>query len=368
LTKDITKLIEAVNRVGVQNISLLSRMTGMPTETIRYTVKKRFPSLGLNVSLTMNQQVIGLERYFAILNFPDTFKASIPVIMRTLSKESFLTYWSKTALDGRCVALFSVPVSLVDEFDSFLKRLLAEGVLSQYELKKLEWTRHPELKSRYYNFSTGVWNVNWPKVGSAAEAPPAPVREDEPPSRPDVDAIDILIIKELELDSWRNIAEIARKLKINERTARWHYTKHVSLMADSNYVHWFPSSPLEVSKAVGMIYEFEGVTKEQLSKLRVLFNNFPFSWFEGGTKGGYYQVHLGMPAEEFMEVSRFLSSNLPRITERWNNYMLDIATERWYTIPYENFDEKKGWIFDQGQALRAILPEKALAKSEPGPS
>src|SRR5450759_939310 len=30
---DLSKLIEAINRVGIQNVSLLSRMTGMPTET-----------------------------------------------------------------------------------------------------------------------------------------------------------------------------------------------------------------------------------------------------------------------------------------------------------------------------------------------
>ncbi len=354
---NLSKLIEAIDRVGIQNISLLSRMTGMPIETIRYTVKKRFPNLGLKVSLTLNQQMIGLERYFVVLEFSDACRTSVPTIMRSLSREAFLTYWSRAALDSRYVALFSVPVSLTDEFHSFLKKMAVEGVLAEYEVKKLEWTRHPELKSKYYDFSTGVWNVDWGKMGSGMEAPPAPVRDDEPSSRPDIDAVDALIIKELELDAWRNIAEIARKLGINERTARWHYAKHVSPIANSNYVHWFPASPIEVSKAVGVIYEFEGVNRSQVSKLRLLFNNFPFSWFEAGAKSGYYQVHLGMPAEAFMESSRFLSANLPKVVDKWNTYTLDIATERWYTIPYENFDGKKGWVFNQAKALKAVLPE-----------
>ena len=359
---DLNKLIEAIDRVGIQNISLLSRMTGMPIETIRYTVKKRFPNLGLKVSLTLNQNLIGLERYFVVLKFSDAVESSVPSIMRSLSKEAFLTYWSRTALDRRYVALFSVPVSLVDDFRSFLKKLTNEGVLIEYEAKRLEWTRHPELSNKYYDFSTGVWNIEWGKVGSGKESPPAPLREEDPPSRPDVDAVDILIIKELEADAWRNIAEVARKLGINERTARWHYAKHVSQMANSNYVHWFPASPADVSKAVGVVYEFEGVTKSQVSKLRLIFNNFPFSWFEAGSSDGYYQVHLGMPGEAFMESSRYLSSNLPGIVERWNTYPLDIASERWYTIPYENFDEKKGWVFNQARALKAVMPEKLAIK------
>src|ERR1039458_6848053 len=120
---DLNKLIEAIDRVGIQNISLLSRMTGMPIETIRYTVKKRFPNLGLKVSLTLNQNLIGLERYFVVLKFSEAVEPNVPSLMRSLSKEAFLTYWSRTALDRRYVALFSVPVSLVDDFRSFLKKL-----------------------------------------------------------------------------------------------------------------------------------------------------------------------------------------------------------------------------------------------------
>jgi hypothetical protein len=358
----LNKLIEAIDRVGIQNISLLSRMTGMPVETIRYTVKKRFPNLGLKVSLTLDPRLIGLERYFVALKFAEASKTSVPTIMRSLSKEAFLTYWSRAALDSSYVALFSVPVSLIDEFHDFLRKLVDTGVLSGYEAKRLEWTRHPELMSKFYDFSTGTWSVNWAKLEEEMETPPAPVEDDEPSSTPDIDVVDTLIIKELELNAWRNIAEIARKLGINERTARWHYTKHVSRMANSNYVHWFPASPAEVSKAVGVIYEFEGVTKSQVSKLRLIFNNFPFSWFEAGAKSGYYQVHLGMPAEAFIESSRFLSSALSQVVDKWNTYTLDIATERWYTIPYENFDGKMGWVFDQARALKAVLPVKVPAK------
>jgi len=359
---DLSKLIRAINRVGIQNISLLSRMTGMPIETIRYTVKKRFPNIGLKVSLTLNHQTIGLERYFAVLRFGDAVGGSVPTMMKALSKGAFLTYWSKAAFDPRVIALFSVPVSVAAAFGTFMDRLANEGVLSQYHMTRLDWTRHPELDGRYYEFSSGTWKVDWAKIGSQAEEPPAPVKEDEPPATPDIDAVDVLIIKEMELDAWRNLAEIARKLAINERTARWHYSKHLSSIANSNYVHWFPATPAEVSKAIGAVYEFQTVTKAQVAKLRLLFNNFPFSWFEAGAKEAYYQVHLAMPAGEFMESSRFLSTRLPEIVKRWETYPLDIATERSFTIPYEHFDQKKGWIFDQDKALKAVLPEGVTIK------
>ncbi|HUI01423.1 MAG TPA: hypothetical protein VLX56_07320 [Nitrososphaerales archaeon] len=359
---DLYKLIGAIDRVGIQNISLLSRMTGMPIETIRYTVRKRFPNLGLKVSLTLNERMIGLERTFVVLTLSESARQSMAAIMRGLSKEAFLTYWSKAALDNRVIALFSVPVSLADQFSAFMGRLVEGGVLESFEVRRLGWTRHPELKGRYYGFSSGEWKIDWSKLAAHEEAPPAPLKEEDVPAKPEIDSIDTLIIKEMELDAWRNIAEIARKLRINERTARWHYTKHVSRMANTNYVHWFPASPTDVSRAVGAVYEFDAMSRAQVSKLRSLFNNFPFAWFEGGSNAGYYQVHLGMPASEFMEASRYLSDRLPQVVQKWNTYPLDMASERWYTIPYENFEDKKGWVFNDERALRAVLPERVPIK------
>jgi hypothetical protein len=359
---DLSKLIEAINRVGIQNVSLLSRMTGMPTETIRYTMKKRFPNMGLNVRTPLNHAALGLERYFVSIRLSNDAKASESAIMKGLSSNAFLTYWCEAAVERRQLAFFSVPVSLVDEFRGFLGRIVKEGVLADYTLERLEWSRNPELKSRYYNFSTGEWKVDWTKVRRSNEAPPGPVRTEEPSDATDVDITDLLIIKELELDSWRNIAEIARKLNLNERTVRWHYRKHVADIVQSNYVNWTSVTPNEFTKAVGLIHEFNGVSKATLAKLRYLFNNFPFSWFEGGRGDGYYQVHSALPASYFMESLRFLNASLAGIVETWKTWTIDLSTTFWYTIPYENFDSKNGWFFNKEAALEAVLPQKMKIK------
>src|SRR5205807_523241 len=89
LTRDLTKLIEAVNRVGIQNISLLSRMTGMPTETIRYTMKKRFPKMGLKVGSPLNHSALGLERYFVSMRMTQTAAQSESSILKALSSNAF---------------------------------------------------------------------------------------------------------------------------------------------------------------------------------------------------------------------------------------------------------------------------------------
>jgi hypothetical protein len=355
---DLSKLIEAINRVGTQNVSLLSRMTGMPIETIRYTMKKRFPKLGLKVRTPLNNSALGLERYFVTLRLSDSAAQSEATIVKGLASEAFLTYRCQAPTERRLLTYFSVPVSLVDDFRGFLDTLVSEGILHDYTCERLEWSRHPELKSKYYDFERGEWSIDWEEIKKHQEAPPAPDESDEPSASPEIDSIDTLIIKELEIDSWRNIAEIARKIKMNERTIRWHYRKHVADTAQSSYVSWIPVAPGEFTRAIGLVHEFKGVSKERLAKLRLVFNNFPFAWFEAGRKDGYYQVNSALPAEYFMESLRFLNAQLGDVAEDWKSWTVDLSTTHGYTVPYQNFDDKRGWFFNKDAALKALLPQK----------
>jgi hypothetical protein len=362
MTKDISKLIEAVNRVGIQNISLLARMTGMPTETIRYTMKKRFPKMGLKVETPPNYASLGLERYFVSLQMTEAVAKSEATILKALSTSAFLSYQCHAAIDRRILAFFSVPVSAVDEFRDFLNSLVTESVLANYTCERLEWSRHPELKSKYYDFGTGQWSIDWEKVKKLGETPPA--REDylEPSVTPEIDSTDLLIIKELEIDSWRNIAEIARKLKLNERTIRWHYRKHVADTAQTSFVNWIPVTPKDFTKAMGLILEFNNVSRQDLSKLRLIFNNFPFSWFEAGRNDGYYQVSCALPAEHLMDSLRFLNRALGDVVETWKTWTIDLSTVYGYTIQYQNFKNSKGWSFNKEDALRAVMSQAMKIK------
>ena len=361
MASDLSKVIAAVNRVGIQNVSLLARMTKMPTETIRYTMKKRFPKLGLNIRTPLNYSRMGLERYFVSLKLTREAERSEGALTKGLSTNAFLTYWCKAPLERTNLAFFAVPVALVDDFAGFLRALREGGMLEDYDLQRIEWSRHPELKSGYYDFGKGKWAIDWEKVGKADETPPGIHAKEEPSASPDVDSADIMIVKELQLDSWRNIAEIARKLGLNERTVRWHYRKHVMGIAPTAYVSWKPVTQRETKGAMGLILEFNELSSRTTAELRLIFNNFPFAWFEGGRTDGYYQVHSAIPSGHFMESVRYLNSRLDGLVSGWKTWTTDLSSERPYTIPYENFG-KEGWFFDRESALRAVVPQGMRTK------
>lgn len=358
----LSRLVDAINRVGIRNVSLLSRLTGIPTETVRYTLNQRFPELGLSVGLSVDYDRLGLERKFAILEFASGDFDYAPELLSRLAKVAFLTYSSREILRPRYVATFGVPITQEEKFRSFLKTLVRGKVLFNFRLEGIEWTRHLALRSEYYDFKNKRWNIDWNRVEALKEAPPAPPITTEPSPRPDLDTIDLLLVKELELQSWRNISEIARKLRLNDRTVRWHYTGHVLPMISSYFVRRLPLGSEGLTKLVGLIQEFRGLSPKKLASIRRLFNNFPFTWNEGGRKDGYYLTVSTIPSEQLVESLQFLTPRLQKEVSSWETYALDLSSSYSYTIPYENFDDKVGWFFNHEEAINTILAVRSGKK------
>lgn len=358
----LSKLVNAINRVGVQNVALLARTTGIPAETVRYMLKKRFRELGLFVSLQVDYDRLGLERNFAVLEFPPDAMDYAAELLKRMAKVAFLTYHCREVLRPRYVATFGVPVSLKGQFLSFLNRLVNEKVLRNFKLERLDWTRHLALRSEYYDFNEKRWSIDWKRVGALQEPPPTPPLAVEPPTRPDLDETDILLVKELELRSWRRISEIARKVGMNDRTLRWHYTKHVSPMVTSQFVQRYTAGSKELTRTVGVIHEFNRLSKSKLVLVRRIFNNFPFTWNEGGRNDGYHLTVATIPSEYFIESMQFLTTQMQKEIGNWETYTLDLTQSQSYTIPYENFSDKAGWFFDSEKAMDVIIETKASKK------
>ncbi len=352
----IADLIQVIDRVGMKNVAALSRATGMPKETIRYTLKKRFPELDLSVETVFNLGELGLQRYSAIIRFaPDALPHASSILDR-LANVGFLTYRSGMLLEPAHIGLFAVPVLVEDQFQAFMRGLVDKGVLSAVELNRMEWARNPELKCRYYDFDSGRWNIDWEEVGTNLEAPPSPITVDQPRVKPAIDRSDLLLIKELEAGSLRNLAQISKKLKMNAVTLRWHYRKHVLPIISHHRVHWIPARGANTARVAGVSFGFSHLNRSQLGKVRLLFNNFPFAWYEAGSHDGSYRADQAIPVQELVRSLEFLNARLGEMSlPPWKTYLLDLPTSMHYTIPYESFTDERGWVFDSETALASIL-------------
>jgi hypothetical protein len=139
-------------------------------------------------------------------------------------------------------------------------------------------------------------------------------------------------------------------------TLRWHYRKHVLPVISHHRVRWIPVRGGDQAKVMGASFEFSQLTKSQLGKVRLLFNNFPFAWYEAGSRDGSYRADLAIPVEELVHSLEFLNAKLGEMSlPPWKTQLLDLPTSMRYTVPFENFTEEGGWVFDPETALSSIL-------------
>lgn len=355
VTNGFSPLIDAINRVGVQNFSLLSRLTNLPSETIRYKIKKQFPKTGLIVRLQVDYDRLGLQREFVILEFTQEGGQYADRILSKLPDTAYLTYHGHELFEQKYVTVFSIPTKLQREIHSFLQRLVSIGILRRFSIEPLQWTRHLSIRPEYCDFEKRKWMVNWGHAGVQFEAPPALPFTMQPSERPNIDRTDMLLIKELELEATRDISEIARKIRVNERTARWHYMKHVAPMINSYYVHWLGRFGDEaLKKLIGVLFEFNGLSANTFPGVRRFFNNFPFTWNENGREDGYLLTLCLIPVDHLVEAMDFVRKNLPQDVSRWRSYTIDLNTSNWYTIPHALFNEKEGWFFNEEKAIKVV--------------
>jgi len=346
----------------MRSIPRLSTITGIHQETVRYLIKKRFRELGLSLGFHIDYARLGLQRVFGVLEFSDAMYMDAPRLLEILSKYAFLTYHCSELHRPRHVVTFGVPISLKAAFESFLDRLVTEKILSSFVLKNLDWTRHLSLNTRYYNFKTREWSIDWSSVAKSEEPPPAPPFLLDPVAKPSVDSIDISLIKELQIDSGRSISKIAAKLKVNERTARWHHSNHVAPLTGSRFVQLSASGSWSLTSLVGVILEFVALTSDQTNMVRMIFNNFPFTWNENGGDRGYYLSFVLVPVEHYVKSMQFLTTSLRKYVTKWETYPLDLTTSQSYTIPNLNFSRELGW-FMRGEEeildlLQAVMVQK----------
>lgn len=361
LDEESGRLIEAVERVGVRDIAIIARMTGIPEASVEYALKNTFTKLGLRASIDVNYASLGLERLFGILNFSERAVQAGDRILGRLAQQAFLTHYSRQAIGTSYLVTLAVPPSLMDEFRNFLDNLVKRGVLNSYQTESLEWSKTFSI-SKHFDLKQGVWLIDWRSIAAEVKSGELETPRRDFGALQEPDRVDLLVVKELELDSWRSLPEISRKLGLDGRSVLSHYRRHVSLMTNSSYVQWLPSSPESFRKVMGLVFEFSGLSRTQLTDVRRVFQKIPFTLGEAGRKDGYYQSSMMVPPEHLAESLAFIKSELQGITD-WKTHAIEISSIHDYTIPYDNFDERKGWCFDSRKAMAQV--KLAMADSLP---
>ena len=106
---DIARLVDAIGHVGGENYSQLSRMVGMPEETVRYKVNHQFPKQRIAIHVNINYDKISLSRKIISATFTSQHMQRATTALEAASEQLYVTYYAKTIGSNVMTLMLVVP-------------------------------------------------------------------------------------------------------------------------------------------------------------------------------------------------------------------------------------------------------------------
>jgi DNA-binding Lrp family transcriptional regulator len=337
------KVVDAIQRVGPRNVSLLSRMTGAHAETIRYKVKKRFRKLGFRLFPAVDYEKLGLTVATGELRFTEQAARRAEDVLKEMSRSAYLTYYAKIIPQGHYMAAFAIPRGRSSDYVEFLSFLKEEGILREFRFEEVTARRTATMNPRFFNFQSGLWDVDWTAVKSS---PGTRFGPDATHQKAAVDRYDLLLVKEFQVDAFQHVVGIARKLKVHQKTLEYHYRAHVQgrTLIPLHAIHWMHEGDRPLSWSVILTHlTFRGLGAEY-PKVQRAVSKIPFLWFEYLHKDGSYSAVLCTPVKEAVGTLDYLASELPGLFDRVTVGYVGRGSFELFTVPFSLFDGE--WAFD----------------------
>ena len=353
------RIITAIGSAGPRNVAQISRMTGAHQETIRYKIKKRFGRLGFRFHAVVDYEKLGLSLHWGTLHFSNAHYSMAPRILRALNQVGYLTYYAKLVPQGSYVALFALPQGTADQYNDFLSGLVGKGVLTRFALEEVTVSRHKMMDPRFFNFRSGRWEIEWDKV---AEQPPIPLPQDRKQRPVGFDYYDLLVIKELQKDSLQHLTDIAKKLKVHQKTLEYHYRTHVQKwkLVPSYRIRWAQDAAKRpIHSTVMTRMRFNNLSRPEFTKIQGAVSKIPFLWQEDLLRDGTYIATMHVPLTDLTNVSDFVAAAVPSLASRVEVGFVFYADAASFTVPYSMYQDDL-WKFDARQMEAAMRKETTV--------
>lgn len=353
------KIIAAIGKAGPRNIAQISRMTGAHQETIRYKIKKRFTRLGFRFHADVDHSKLGLSPHWATLDFSKTHQETAPQVLRALNRIGYLTYYAKVIPQGDYAALFALPDATTAQYSDFLLGLKTKGILDGFTLEEVQASRHKTLDARLFNFRSGKWEIDWAEVDTMT---PDPILVGARPPPADFDYYDLLVIKELQKDSLQHLTEIARRLKVHQKTLEYHYRTHVQglKLIQSYRISWAQDAAKKPAHSTATTrITFHELTKSEFNEVRAAVSKIPFLWSEDLLQNGTYMAIMHIPVTEIINTTNYISASVPNTSSRAEMSFIKPDDASSFTIPHNMFADGD-WKFNTHQMVAALRKETAF--------
>lgn len=349
------QLAKLITEIG-PNISEIARRLGQFKESVRYRYKEKILSKGFAVHVAVDHEKLGLKRVIMLIDFAENYRPIAQRLMTILSEQGYLVSFEKTLPDGRYVVHSSVPEEHLEDYKSFFGELEKRGIFNSIEIQTFQWFRNPPMKTSLYDFDEGAWDFDW----STDARPDKSAASHLPSGRERFDKVDLLILKQLQMDGNKTLAEMSESLHINYKTLTWHFRKHVQerKLIKGYVIKWmgttydYKADRFSTKKHtyLWVVIMFSHLDQARRLEVMARMNQLPFIWSEA--VGDTYEAELIFPIEALTEGLQYISEVITDTQTTAKYFIVDQTNSNGFTIvPALYDDERQLWEFRSEELL-----------------
>lgn len=344
------QLVDLLIELG-PDIPEIARRLGQFKESVRYRYKEKIINRGFAVQAVADHGKLGLKRMILVADFASEYRQYAQAILAAMNELCYLVSFARTLPEGEYVANLSIPSDMAEVVKNFFGSLKDKGMFTKLEMLEFDWNLLAPMRSECYDFDTGRWEYDWSN-------PPKKSYESvsrEPSEAVKFDYVDLLIIKELNMDANKSLKEISDKLSLNYKKLAWHYSAHIKArkLLQCFLVNWMGSKyDYKIEKALHRQHRYfalsllvRDVNEYEMISLRQESNKVPFLWSEAIGKN--YYAEFSFPLDFVVEGIQWLSEIMAPVRDRADLFTIDQTASLAFTIPYTLFDQtQKKWKFE----------------------
>lgn len=349
------EMVKLISEIG-PDIPEIARRLNQFKESVRYRYKEKVLSKGFGVQANINHEKLGLRRVLFIVDFVPEFKVYGASILTAMNELCYVVFFEKRMMHDDYLVTASVPSEYDSEFVLFLRKLQEGGLFAKLQVVNFDWFRTMPMKTECYDFDTGRWDFDWSTTLKTSDEAGY-----TPSSRTKYDYLDLLILKELQIDATRSFMEISEKLNVNYKVLAWHYKTHIveKKMISGYYLRWMGTTyDTTLEKALHRQHRYQQISllateldQRQRMQLMGRLHAVPYLWSEMVGAKEYY-AEFFFPTEGIVEALQFLTKSISEVKNKVSVMMMDQSEALSFTLSYRLYDkERKAWTFNQADLL-----------------
>ncbi len=346
------KILSSMWTHGPRNLLEISRRTQIPFTSVYHRVAKLEAKTGRVAYVIPETSRFGLVRVVVLASAARGYEAAANEALKLPNLWRFIN-----SCEGSYTALsaHAVPSKYLRHFKRYLRTITEKGVITKLKIICTGEMRPNFPNFQYYDPRTKQWSFEWTEWLRGVQKQKVEKTIEDPQSyRMLFDQKDLLIVKELEKNARRPLADLSPLLRMSVAAVKYRYDKLSNSGLTARYAFDVHAFPVEISAYHEILLDF--ASSKKMNSFYSFLRQLPFVLSVAKVlKRNSLLVRTYIPETQLMNMFTFFSSlTKSDFLTSYGSVRLNFAGRETQTISYELYNDKSGWTLDLGECISKL--------------